>query len=80
VGRLTAPAALAQEALELAREHVARRQVATALGELLLVGGALEALDEAAMYVATSEDRSAARMEVARVLHALVNGLLEGEG
>jgi hypothetical protein len=34
------------------------------------------ALDEAAMFVATSEDRDAARDEVARVLHALVDGLL----
>jgi hypothetical protein len=34
------------------------------------------ALDEAAMFVATSEDRDAARDDVARVLHALVDGLL----
>jgi len=34
------------------------------------------ALDEAAMYVATSEDRAAARDEVAGVLHALLDGLL----
>jgi hypothetical protein len=29
------------------------------------------------MYVATAEDRDAARDEVARVLHALLDGLLE---
>jgi len=34
------------------------------------------ALDEAAMYVATAEDREAARAEVAGVLHALLDGLL----
>jgi hypothetical protein len=34
------------------------------------------ALDEAAMFVATSEDREVARDDVARVLHALVDGLL----
>src|SRR5688500_18653230 len=33
-------------------------------------------LDEAAMYVATSEDRTTARAEVAVVLHALLDGLL----
>ena len=44
-GRRPAGAALAQEALELAREDVAGREVALAAG-LLLVGGALEALDE----------------------------------
>ena len=38
------------------------------------------ALDEAAMFVATSEDREAARDEVARVLHALLDGVLRGEG
>src|SRR5688500_2240684 len=35
------------------------------------------ALDEAAMYVTTAEDRAAARDEVARVLHTLLDGLLE---
>ncbi len=34
------------------------------------------ALDEAAMYVATAENRDAARDEVAQVLHALLDGLL----
>jgi AcrR family transcriptional regulator len=34
------------------------------------------ALDEAALYVATAEDRAAARDEVARVLHALLDGLI----
>lgn len=34
------------------------------------------ALDEAAMYSATAEDRTAARAEVATVLHALLDGLL----
>jgi hypothetical protein len=33
------------------------------------------ALDEAALYVATSEDRQAARGEVALVLHALLDGM-----
>ena len=33
------------------------------------------ALDEAALYVATAEDRATARAEVARVLHALVDAL-----
>ena len=32
------------------------------------------ALDEAAMYVATAEDRAAARADVAQVLHALLDG------
>jgi hypothetical protein len=36
------------------------------------------ALDEAAMYVATAGDRAAARSEVARALHALLDGLLGG--
>jgi AcrR family transcriptional regulator len=35
----------------------------------------LGALDEAAMYVATAEDRPTARKEVARVLHDLLDGL-----
>jgi hypothetical protein len=34
------------------------------------------ALDEAAMFEATSEDRDAARGEIAAVLHALLDGLL----
>jgi AcrR family transcriptional regulator len=34
------------------------------------------ALDEAAMYVATADDRDAARSEVAEVLHTLLEGLL----
>jgi len=34
------------------------------------------ALDEAAMYLTTSDDRAAAREEVARVLHALLGGML----
>lgn len=34
------------------------------------------ALDEAAMYVATAEDRPAALDDVARVLHALLDGML----
>ena len=34
------------------------------------------ALDEAAMFVATSEDRDAARDEVAGVLHRLLHGML----
>lgn len=34
------------------------------------------ALDEAAMYVATAGDRAVARSEVARSLHALLDGLL----
>jgi AcrR family transcriptional regulator len=34
------------------------------------------ALDEGAMYLATAEDRPAARDEVAAVLHALLDGLL----
>ena len=38
------------------------------------------ALDEAAMYLTTSDDRAAAHAEVARVLHAMVDGLLRGEG
>lgn len=33
------------------------------------------ALDEAAMYVATAEDRGAARAEVAEVLHGLIEGM-----
>ena len=37
-------------------------------------------LDEAAMYVATSDDRTAARAEVAVVLHALLDGLLRPPG
>lgn len=36
----------------------------------------LGALDEAAFYVATAEDRPAARAEVGEVLHALLDGLL----
>jgi len=36
------------------------------------------ALDEAAMYLTTSDDRAAARGEVARVLHALLGGVLSG--
>jgi AcrR family transcriptional regulator len=36
------------------------------------------ALDEAAMYVATAEDRKAASEEVAQVLHALLDGMLRG--
>jgi AcrR family transcriptional regulator len=35
------------------------------------------ALDEAAMYLTTSDDRAAAREEVARVLHALLGGVLD---
>ena len=35
------------------------------------------ALDEAAMYLATADDRAAARDEVAVVLHALLDGLLD---
>ena len=35
------------------------------------------ALDEAAMYVATADDRPAAQDEVAHVLHALVDGLVQ---
>jgi len=35
------------------------------------------AMDEAAMYLATAGDRVAARAEVARVLHALLDGLLD---
>ena len=38
------------------------------------------ALDEAAMYVATAEDRDAARAEVADVLHGLLEGLLGTAG
>jgi AcrR family transcriptional regulator len=38
------------------------------------------ALDEAAMYVATADDRAAARSEVARSLHALLDGLLGESG
>jgi len=34
------------------------------------------ALDEAAMYMTTADDRPAAREEVARVLHTLLDGLL----
>ena len=34
------------------------------------------ALDEGAMYLATAEDRAAARDEVATVLHHLLDGLL----
>ncbi len=34
------------------------------------------ALDEAAMYVTTAEDRAAARDEVARALHAMLDGML----
>jgi hypothetical protein len=33
-------------------------------------------LDEAAMYVATSDDRAYARAEVAAVLHGLLDGLM----
>lgn len=36
------------------------------------------ALDEAAMYVATADDRAVARAEVARVLHELLDGLMTG--
>ena len=36
------------------------------------------ALDEAAMYVATAENPTAARTEVAAVLHALLDGMLGG--
>ena len=36
------------------------------------------ALDEAAMYVATADDRETARDEVARVLHLLLDGMLRG--
>ena len=36
------------------------------------------ALDEAAMYVATADDPVAARRDVAPVLHALLEGMLEG--
>jgi AcrR family transcriptional regulator len=39
----------------------------------------LGALDEAALYVATSEDREAARDEVAQVLHALLDGMFRGQ-
>ena len=39
----------------------------------------LGALDEAALYVATSEDRAAARDEVAQVLHALLDGMFRGQ-
>lgn len=38
------------------------------------------ALDEAAMYLTTSDDRASAHEEVARVLHAMLDGLLGGEG
>ena len=38
------------------------------------------ALDEAAMYVATAQERDAARAEVAHVLHALLDGLLGAAG
>jgi len=34
------------------------------------------ALDEAAMYVTTAEDRATARDEVARALHAMLDGML----
>jgi len=37
------------------------------------------ALDEAAMFVATAEDRDTARSEVAEVLHALLDGLVMPE-
>ena len=37
------------------------------------------ALDEAALYLTTSDDRASAHEEVARVLHAMVDGLLDGE-
>jgi hypothetical protein len=46
VRRGAAGPALAQEALELAGEHVARREIALGPGLLLLVGRALEALHE----------------------------------
>ncbi|HKG63124.1 MAG TPA: TetR/AcrR family transcriptional regulator [Solirubrobacteraceae bacterium] len=39
----------------------------------------LGALDEAALYVATSEDREAARDEVAQLLHALLDGMFRGQ-
>jgi hypothetical protein len=35
------------------------------------------ALDEAAMFVATADDRAAARDEVARALHALLDGMFD---
>lgn len=38
------------------------------------------ALDEAAMYIATAEDRAAARAEVADILHSLLGGLLVEPG
>ncbi|NUT55289.1 MAG: hypothetical protein HOQ03_04815 [Thermoleophilia bacterium] len=36
------------------------------------------ALDEAALYLTTGDDRAAAREEVAGVLHVLLDGLLAG--
>jgi len=53
---------------------VARVRGAAQAGAHVLIG----ALDEAATYAATAEDRRAARREVGEMVHALLDGLLNG--